>query len=734
MLEKVHGDQDRGNRTGFVATQKGVSQFTKGSGHCVFTLPPPSSEVVQASVDSEDSEVVSEEVTAMVATPTAVQLPAMEAEEGAKGEKVCKRLWQPASSTLLPFRLKENIQWWIKAGAPNQVLDLLQQGILPNWVEPDLKVYPCHRSALEEAQARTLMTEYMEYGAARLLSSQDLMVQPTRFLIPWFLIVKEDKTRLISDCRALNKFLQPPHFRLDNWGEIFPFLRKGMWGAKVDLKHAYFHLQNSPKLKPYMRINIGKDIFQFDSAVFGLNVLPQLFMMVMKVLGKRWREKGHLIFIYLDDILVLGTTKRQAQHSLEEVLHTLEAAGFLVNQKKSSSEPKQVLDHLGFSIDLAKGQLGVPQEKLRTIRRELGKLVSHSTISSRKMACILGTVRSFLTAMPFLRAFTSHMLSFVDLHKINGWDQKHPVPLDLKEEVIKIKDLMHSWEGRQFQGICPVREIHSDSSQEGWGGVDLTENREVQEFWRDQSGLHINIKELQAAIHSLKSLARVGEHVTIAVDNSTAYSYLKKGGGRKFHLNLLMQDLWSWCMTHKIYLHPILVPSEECKADTLSRTPLDRGDYTLHLQTFRRICRQFREWIAPLSEVWDMFSSPGNHKFPKFVCRHPHWQAGKQDALACTLKDIKICYANPPWNCIAKWLHRLWENPHLTCLMITPLWASATWWPLLLKLRVKGSPVVKVQPFQGLFTSSGGNQCPPPSGPWSAHYYQAKASGATSVF
>ena len=209
------------------------------------------------------------------------------------------------------------------------------------------------------------------------------------------------------------------------------------------------------------------------------------------------------MFVYLDDILVLGTTKKQTQNSLREVMVTLEAAGFLVNQKKTSPEPQQQLEHLGISINLAKGQLGVPQEKLRQIRRELGKLVTHTQISARKMACILGTVRSFLTAMPFLRAFSSHMLRFVDLHKIHGWDQKQLIPPDLKLEVIKIKTLMLSWEGRKFQGICPVREIHSDSSQEGWGGVDLTEKREVQEFWRDLSGLHINVKELQAAVHSI---------------------------------------------------------------------------------------------------------------------------------------------------------------------------------------------------------------------------------------
>ena len=279
MLEKEHGDPTKASRIGFVASKETASVVSEV--HQI-SISNVMSKLFSKVHSEEDSDLVS----AMVAPTAAPPTPAMEAEEKAKEERVCKRLWKPTSTTLLPFRLKENIQWWIKAKAPTPVLNLIKHGVLPDWLEPNLTVYPCHRSAKEEAGALALMEDYMDCGAARLLSKTDLKLHPSKFLIPWFLIVKEDKSRLIADCRTLNKFLHPPHFRLDNWGEIFPYLRKGMWGAKVDLKHAYFHLKNSEKLLPYMRINIGNSIFQFESAVFGLNVLPQLFMMVMKAFKK----------------------------------------------------------------------------------------------------------------------------------------------------------------------------------------------------------------------------------------------------------------------------------------------------------------------------------------------------------------------------------------------------------------------------------------------------------------
>ncbi len=171
------------------------------------------------------------------------------------GGKLCYRLWQPTLKTLITYRLKEHIQWWIKAKAPKPVFELLQQGVLPNWPEPMLYIFPCHRSAVEESQALVLMAGYMECGALSLLSSQTLILDPTRFLIPWFLILTQEKSRFFCDCKVLNKHLTPLHFRLDNGGDIFPFLRRGMWG-EGRLKTC---LISPPKLPKTKTIYEGKD-------------------------------------------------------------------------------------------------------------------------------------------------------------------------------------------------------------------------------------------------------------------------------------------------------------------------------------------------------------------------------------------------------------------------------------------------------------------------------------------
>jgi hypothetical protein len=48
----------------------------------------------------------------------------------------------------------------------------------------------------------------------------------------------------------------------------------------------------------------------------------------------------------------------------------------------------------------------------------------------------------------------------------------------------------------------------------------------VQEWWREESSLQINTKELK--VDTVLALARPGDHINLSVDNTVAYSYLKK--------------------------------------------------------------------------------------------------------------------------------------------------------------------------------------------------------------
>ena len=236
--------------------------------------------------------------------------------------------------------------------------------------------------------------------------------QGSKHLLPWFLISKPEergavKWRFISDCREINQHFQVQPFKLDHTQQILPAVQKGHWASKIDLKDAYFHLPVDPSLKPYLRHRVGDQTWEYQAGPFGLNIMPSLFQGVMKTFQAKWRAVGVQVYIYLDDILILAPTKKLLQKHLELAVQDLVAAGFKINVKKSCLEPSQVLTHLGSQHNFQEGKLQLHPQKLKTVRKELGKFVKKDHMSKKQVASIEGQVRANLVALPFLRAFTS---------------------------------------------------------------------------------------------------------------------------------------------------------------------------------------------------------------------------------------------------------------------------------------------------------------------------------------
>ena len=174
------------------------------------------------------------------------------------------------------------------------------------------------------------------------------------------------------------------------------------------------------------------------------------------------------------------------------------------------------------------------------------------------------------------------------------------------------------------------------------------------------------------------------------------------------------------------------VKRSENLADGPSSWSKYKRDYNMDRNLFHYLLKRMKR--AKIDPQVDMFASPGNHQLPKFVSRYPHWQAMEVDALKCPLEKIQCCYANPPWSIIGKWLHRLRENKELTCMMITPYWVSASWWPLLVKLQVRGAPAFLIPPYQGMFKNCWGEFMPPPRWPLICVILSEKATGQTGQF
>ena len=77
-----------------------------------------------------------------------------------------------------------------------------------------------------------------------------------------------------------------------------------------------------------------------------------------------WRKRGLRIIVYLDDGLCTVSGQENAHKSSVFVESTPEKSGFVANVRKSIWEPTQHLQWLGFILDMSKGHIETPIERL----------------------------------------------------------------------------------------------------------------------------------------------------------------------------------------------------------------------------------------------------------------------------------------------------------------------------------------------------------------------------------
>jgi len=270
---------------------------------------------------------------------------------------------QQVNSHCFPQRRIQRLEW-CRQHASTEVWRLIKDGLQSDIPLPQqLPLARQHKSCSELLEVEEVVQEYLSAGAISSVESSE-----TKHLLPWFLITKfsgegQKKIRMIVDARKINQYFCPNTFRMDNMGTIFPFCRQGWWAAKVDLKHAYFHLPVSDHLKPYLCFQVGQQCYQFQGAPLGGASLLLLWTKIMQTFQKMWHQRGFQSFIYLDDILLLGHSKEELKIFVELVLKSLQDSGMVVNEPKSVLHPTQVVRHLGFVLDLKSEQIKVPPGK-----------------------------------------------------------------------------------------------------------------------------------------------------------------------------------------------------------------------------------------------------------------------------------------------------------------------------------------------------------------------------------
>ena len=143
--------------------------------------------------------------------------------------------------------------------------------------------------------------------------------------------------------------------------------------------------------------------YLWEAMPFGLATAPREWQRLMCPIKKRLRSQGYLVWVYLDDFLLIAETKSRAVAGCKAVLALLVGLGFTINYRKSLVIPAQFVIYLGFELDLAQGAIRVPQHKLTSSTADIRRLLSTDLPTVRRVASVLGKIRALASAVPQIR-------------------------------------------------------------------------------------------------------------------------------------------------------------------------------------------------------------------------------------------------------------------------------------------------------------------------------------------
>ena len=119
--------------------------------------------------------------------------------------------------------------------------------------------------------------------------------------------------------------------------------------------------------------------------------------------------------LYLNDGIVAVKGKENADHESSQVRQDLAKAGLIANDVKSQWTPVKKLTWLGFEIEIERGILTVPEQKLRNLALQLRKANEVQVVPATVLASIIGKVLLMVLALePVARLMTRNLYAMLN--------------------------------------------------------------------------------------------------------------------------------------------------------------------------------------------------------------------------------------------------------------------------------------------------------------------------------
>ena len=533
-----------------------------------------------------------------------------------------------------------------------------------------------------------------------------------------FAILQKDRHRAIFNMKLTNIQMRPCPFKMTGVAVLRSIIQPGDWLVSIDLKDAYLNIRIHSSQYKFQRYVFLETVWEIVTLPFGNAQAPYAFTRFVKALLKRWRARlGIRCLAWLDDIIAAHQCPRHLAWALQQMLDDLSYAGLKVNPKvgKSTLYPTQDLVWVGVRWLTLLAAIRIPSSRLHSVRKEVGAMIQLArrgkTVTAKEVCRLLGKIQSLAEALLPQRLYARPILRDLRqaLHRCKDYSSKVFLSAESVSNLKWLHQNFFRWNGARWYPRPQPLTIHiiTDASPYAWGAIlrirgcrdlhasgyfSLEEGRRWQNV-REALGVEYAVQAFWLyLLHYAKTGTKLDPlQVTIKQDNASVVSYIRKMGGRKKEISVIVErTLKSGIDEHMQFLSE-WIPGVEMPADAWSRELAlhDTADWEVQPSMFRRITEQ----LGFFPQL-DLFASRLNTKCKRFYSFRLDPDGEGWDALSPDKSwSGELAYAAPPPHLIPRVIQKVRQD-RARILIFVPYWPLSLWWRSF--LDALASPMLRI--------------------------------------